>query len=187
MAYIIAHLKKFFAILALASLALALLATVVFVTDQLELYADWQDAFENRVLVRSEEGELRSDVYRYGIELFSNNPISGIGYSNFASTFATVSTNKAIRAHNDYLESLVEMGVIGGIVYVSIVLYSGFSWFVLAKERRFRPYLVAFLLLSFYSLIRPMQMLIIWHLFLLLPVVIKRISNAPLQTRTDPC
>ncbi len=81
-------------------------------------YSDkWQDTFENPFQQRTIA--IRLHQYQHGLELFQENPISGIGILNFKKSFEEYTSTNNIQTmlvyflHNIYLSFLAETGFIG--------------------------------------------------------------------------
>lgn len=75
------------------------------------------------VVGRLEDGQLtgRLDIWSNAIKLFSQHPFLGYGIGSFAETnYQYFGLNKA--AHNVFLQLLVETGVVGGLLWCTLVL-----------------------------------------------------------------
>ena len=60
--------------------------------------------------------ENRGDLYSFGIELWMAHPIIGVGLNNFAA-YQTVYSGDFYYAHNNYIELLADLGIIGAFFY----------------------------------------------------------------------
>jgi O-antigen ligase len=69
-------------------------------------------------------------------------PLFGIGLGTFGSVYPSFETGVALdygrlsHAHNDYLEYLAEMGLIGGILLIGGLLFMAINSFLVWRERR---------------------------------------------------
>lgn len=61
----------------------------------------------------------RMSLMRIGVDLFKNNPVIGYGIGSFS-----VVSGTGLYAHNNYIELLVDVGVIGAAVYYSMYIYN---------------------------------------------------------------
>ena len=68
----------------------------------------------------TEEGSinLRNTMIEYGIEWFKSKPILGYGMDNYRVLYGA-STGWTTYSHNNYIELLVGMGLIGTVIYYS--------------------------------------------------------------------
>ena len=77
------------------------------------------------------EGGLRLTVDRDGLKMFTHRPVLGFGLGTFPTVYPhyrSFFTNKFVnRAHNDFLQLLVEMGILG---FATVI------WFVVLVYRR---------------------------------------------------
>lgn len=86
--------------------------------------------------------EARLDFWHDSINIIKTYPLTGLGFNNFQEIYPRyrtfVSTNSVLHAHNDYLELLVEGGVVSFILiasFVIILLYKSWKSFKFRKER----------------------------------------------------
>ncbi len=86
-------------------------------------YSDkWQDTFQNPFQQRTIA--IRLHQYQHGLELFQENPISGIGILNFKKSFEEYTSTNNIKTmlvyflHNIYLSFLAETGIIGFLLFM---------------------------------------------------------------------
>lgn len=86
---------------------------------------------------------LRAELIRYGLELFSENPLLGYGLNNYQLFHWS-----GLYSHNNYIEVLVSLGIIGFIVYYLIFIKSAIVLF--RKRKCLKPihFLLAFSILS---------------------------------------
>ncbi|RZK22074.1 MAG: O-antigen ligase family protein, partial [Flavobacterium sp.] len=63
------------------------------------------------------EGDIRYTMYQFGLELFYDHPLVGVGFNNFRNYFFT-----GQYSHSDYVESLSNTGLIGFLLYQSVYL-----------------------------------------------------------------
>lgn len=91
---------------------------------------------------------IRHQLIKQGLDIFADNPILGVGMNNFA-YFSGVYT------HNNYIEILVNLGVIGFITYYSIHLITGYKLFILSRKNMSEEiayYIAIFVTLLFYDI-----------------------------------
>lgn len=91
------------------------------------------------------EGDIRYSMYEYGLQLFYEYPLFGVGFNNFRNYFYT-----GQYSHSDYIESLSCTGIIGFILYQAIyliVLFRAIKIFFESIDNRIRLY-AAFVILS---------------------------------------
>lgn len=121
---------------------------------------------------------IRFLFYGVGLEMFSQNALFGVGADNFGlefnkyrQSFSANSANKSLaaqqdwrlpeRAHNEYLQILTELGVVGGIIFSCFIFGIARLGFAEIKKLKFDRYnilthaavagIVAFLISSFFS------------------------------------
>jgi O-antigen ligase len=75
--------------------------------------------------------EDRLLLYRRGLELFLQNPLTGVGLDNY-----NVAAGLGSDSHSEYLDVLVGTGVVGAVLYFSIYVL---LWRRLGKIARARP------------------------------------------------
>ena len=74
---------------------------------------------------------LRLSMIEWGIEWFQDNPYLGYGINNYKTLLGEKNTSfgtEGVYAHNNYVELLVDVGIIGTLIYYYIylfILYSG--------------------------------------------------------------
>lgn len=76
----------------------------------------------------------RSNIYDYAIDLWKNNKLFGIGWGNFSRSMALDSGFYGWNVHNNYLQILVENGIIGAFIYY------GLSFMVILKTAHISVY-----------------------------------------------
>ena len=80
----------------------------------------------NRFTIMRDSGDVttgRSYLWNIAIEAFMKKPILGWGYGYFTSTVYTTNVNQAFAGvHNDYLQWLCEMGIIGFLINMGITI-----------------------------------------------------------------
>jgi len=93
----------------------------------------------------SDGGNRRFGIYRAGIEIAKKRPILGAGLGNYfhiknvetnaqGKTFETVQTLGIQRVHNDYLELVIEIGVIGLLLFLAFGTTLLWSFFKLMRS-----------------------------------------------------
>jgi len=58
------------------------------------------------------QGDIRFTMYQFGLELFYDHPIAGVGLNNYKEFFYT-----GQYSHSDYVESLASTGLVGFVIY----------------------------------------------------------------------
>jgi O-antigen ligase len=86
---------------------------------------------------------LRAELIRYGLDLFYENPLLGYGLNNY-SLFHWSGTY----SHNNYIEILVSLGIMGFLIYYSIFINSTIA---LLKKRKNLKSIHALLVFSIIS------------------------------------
>lgn len=84
------------------------------------------------------QGDIRYQMYVYGIELVAENPLFGVGMNNFRNYFWT-----SQYSHSDYIESLSSTGLLGFLIYQSayfIVIGRGIILFLTTNNKTIRFY-----------------------------------------------
>lgn len=98
---------------------------IVFIPMLFFAYSTILNITNNKVVDRfEEEGTGNRDLlFDYGLQIFQENPAFGVGTSGF---FEYVSQprlwGKKSGAHNEFIRSLAEHGILGGIVYFGFVI-----------------------------------------------------------------
>jgi O-antigen ligase len=94
----------------------------------------WQQKTENGAIFDSSTG-VRLVNYRNSLELIKNNPLTGVGYGAFWKGFReymnhpklnpnSYEYNYMYRLHNDLYQIFVELGLVGGFVFLAFCYYS---------------------------------------------------------------
>ncbi|MCR2823819.1 O-antigen ligase family protein [Lederbergia panacisoli] len=83
-----------------------------------------------------------------GLELFKNNPIVGYGISNYGYYFQRLTGYNFSYAHNNYIEILVNNGIIGFLLYYSLFIYNLKHLLKPALKRDFTAQALIILLIS---------------------------------------
>src|SRR5699024_7296327 len=66
----------------------------------------------------------RTILYEKALNLFYENPILGIGWKEFKQlTYGLLSSTSGSHPHNIYIQLLVELGIIGFLLFVIPVIY----------------------------------------------------------------
>ncbi len=78
-------------------------------------------------------GDIRYQMYKFGMDLFAQHPIFGVGLNNYRMYFYTHQYS-----HSDYIESLTNTGLIGFILYQSFFVIIFYKACVLIKKVRFK-------------------------------------------------
>lgn len=86
---------------------------------------------------------IRAELIRYGLDLFYENPFLGYGLNNYHLFHWS-----GVYSHNNYIEVLVSLGIIGFIIYYSVFINSAFV--LIMKRKNLKPihFLLAFSILS---------------------------------------
>jgi O-antigen ligase len=71
----------------------------------------------------------RKEVWQRGLQFFWDDPLTGVGVSRFAEAIGTMRAADGVQprwqaAHNSYIEILAETGIVGGILFVLLVVRS---------------------------------------------------------------
>lgn len=105
---------------------------------------------------RVDEGSiiLRSYMFRYGLELFKASPLIGYGINNYR-ILLRKDIGVITYAHNNYIELLVGVGILGAIVYyamyVNAIIYLLKSKNNLSLRHLFLTFLLVVLIIAFAS------------------------------------
>lgn len=100
------------------------------------------DVFSNTKTV---SGDLRTSVWQNSIKMFASSPVLGIGPGAFGSTYFNFQSAPWLYskyAHNYFLEILVELGVPGLLIFLSILLVMMRSFYEKKKKIFGNPLLV---------------------------------------------
>ncbi|MDG5466857.1 O-antigen ligase family protein [Deltaproteobacteria bacterium IMCC39524] len=103
----------------------------------------WEPVFERFSAVRTDTGELntkRTDYWMDSMESVAAYPFFGTGFGTFADAYPrvqSVTTSKLVaHAHNDYVELVVEGGLVGAFLAVWFVLEVVVRSFLASRKRR---------------------------------------------------
>src|SRR5699024_1009444 len=66
--------------------------------------------------------QIRFSLVQYGVEIFKDRPLLGHGINNFRPLYGHL-TGWYTYSHNNYIEMLVGLGIIGTIIYYSMYIY----------------------------------------------------------------
>jgi O-antigen ligase len=90
-------------------------------------------------------GTGRTDVWRLGARMIEAHPVLGVGIANFAQTslhfvnepgrLDTENKGEALVAHNIYLETLAELGIVGLLIFLPVL--GAPMWMTLKAARNF--------------------------------------------------
>ena len=97
----------------------------------------------NRIMNTGAYVDIRLDIWQDSLRIFKENWVTGVGVGNFQYIFPLFDTgiNKksVLHAHNDYLEMLVEQGIIGFALFaLSVLLALKNAFTALLKTRKGR-------------------------------------------------
>lgn len=97
-----------------------------------------------------QEDSSRSELIKYGIDWFWDNPILGVGLHNFRvlSNQTSQFAGRYFYAHNNYIELLVDVGIIGLFLYYRAYFYLFFK--LKGKEDTLSYWGMSFLLILFF-------------------------------------
>ncbi len=93
--------------------------------------ATW--SWENVKNLRS--NNMRLAIWEAGMEVFSEHPVLGIGAGGFVNVVSPVGGERFV-AHNVFVSILVELGVIGCVLFVVMLLGLGFSTRYMERSER---------------------------------------------------
>lgn len=83
---------------------------------------------------------MRKFAIDFAKQLFTSKPILGYGYSNYSVLMSEMTYAKhAIYAHNNYYEILVDLGIVGFIVYYSSHLYIAVKLLIKSFTEKYSP------------------------------------------------
>lgn len=115
---------------------------------------------------------LRADLIRYGVELFTESPLLGYGLGNYHLFHWS-----GLYSHNNYIEVLVSLGIIGFILYYTIFIKSLIG--LILNRRHLKPiqFLLMFSIVS--SLILGYGMVQFYgkSIWILMGVILAEIEN----------
>jgi|Deesub1362B_J571_1020462.scaffolds.fasta_scaffold00082_48 O-antigen ligase/tetratricopeptide (TPR) repeat protein len=100
------------------------------------------DRFGKLGILRGEISDLRPQIWRDSLQIIDDFPLTGTGFGTYMKiypSYRTVGgTKKVDHAHNDYIELLVEGGLIGAagfLIFVGTVVYSGIKGVFTKRSR----------------------------------------------------
>ncbi len=111
----------------------------------------------------------RMKMIEYGIEWFKENPIFGYGFNTYRALYFAVS-NVSTYSHNNYIELLVNVGIIGTAIYYFmyfIIIRSLLSYFK-KKDSLIILFLISSLLITVLDYVAVSYNLFIFQLFICL-------------------
>lgn len=94
--------------------------------------------------------EVRGEMIPIAIMMFTISPIIGNGYAYFITHSGLNIMTQSYSTHNNYLEILVNYGLIGFLLYYSVIMYILFYLFKAMKKNRMIRFLLAFLLIHLF-------------------------------------
>jgi len=80
------------------------------------------ESLRERVLERFREDALavRGEIWRATLRMIGEHPVFGVGLGAFATVYPRYDASPGLRytaeAHNDYLQLLAEVGIVGGLI-----------------------------------------------------------------------
>lgn len=120
-----ARVRRAWAITATAGVALATLAAVVLVATRAgDAWRSFDQGYETRGAAQSRLGQLgsnRSDFYRAALKAFGEEPVLGVGADNYQAAYLRLGRSRETPrfAHSWPLETLADLGVVGGLIAVA--------------------------------------------------------------------
>jgi len=100
-----------------------LVSILAVVLVALPLMASFSNHFES---IETESGAMRLFFWSAGWRMFTNSPALGVGYGNFRSMYSSFPgmewiPEDAYDAHNIYIQTLAETGLVGFVVFVLFI------------------------------------------------------------------
>lgn len=124
LAFVVLALRSAHRWLALVMLAVLVGAGIYFLPKSFVLKKRWE--LVQRDLAEGEISDVRPALWRAAIELWRENPWWGIGPGHFDYRFRQIRPasiqQRPDRVHNDYLNALVDWGVVGGFLLGGILV-----------------------------------------------------------------
>ncbi|MFD1334543.1 O-antigen ligase family protein [Oceanobacillus iheyensis] len=78
----------------------------------------------NGIIEGEDVSSGRSILYTYSWDLFTNSPITGIGWKEFINnSVGLINSDVGSHPHNIYLQLLTELGIVGFFLFISPVIY----------------------------------------------------------------
>lgn len=115
---------------------------------------------------------LRAELIRFGLELFMENPFLGYGLNNYQLFHWS-----GAYSHNNYIEVLVSLGIVGFVIYYSIFINSACA--LIKKREYLKPihFLLAFSILSSFVFGYGMVQFYDKSIWILMGVMLAEIDN----------
>lgn len=115
---------------------------------------------------------LRAELIRFGLELFMENPFLGYGLNNYQLFHWS-----GAYSHNNYIEVLVSLGIVGFVIYYSMFINSAFA--LIKKREYLKPihFLLAFSILSSFVFGYGMVQFYDKSIWILMGVMLAEIDN----------
>lgn len=115
---------------------------------------------------------LRAELIRFGLELFMENPFLGYGLNNYQLFHWS-----GAYSHNNYIEVLVSLGIVGFVIYYSMFINSAFA--LIKKREYLKPihFLLAFSILSSFVFGYGMVQFYDKSIWILMGVILAEIDN----------
>lgn len=115
---------------------------------------------------------LRAELIRFGLELFMENPFLGYGLNNYQLFHWS-----GAYSHNNYIEVLVSLGIVGFVIYYSMFIDSAFA--LIKKREYLKPihFLLAFSILSSFVFGYGMVQFYDKSIWILMGVMLAEIDN----------
>lgn len=128
-------------------------AVVIYFVMKLPIMSTVAERMEGLLqTISGEEGDsssmIRQKMIEGGIKQFRRTPIFGIGLNN-AQIVNGIYTGKYVYLHNDYIEQLVNLGVIGAFMYYGVIAYALIGHIKLLRTQNGVVYVSLSLMLMF--------------------------------------
>lgn len=122
--------------------------TIPYLLKQLFKIDIWGIINERFISLESDQGSGRYEIWENALTIFQDYPLFGIGIYNFQQ-YNLHYFNDFHYPHNTYLEILVELGIVGLFLYLTLLVVFGLKLYQLQKAKRE----TRFLLLTFISMV----------------------------------
>lgn len=129
-AFKLSNQKIKFSISKFLTVLVVLFSTVVIIIPLILSGTHIEERIENTQKNGGLEGDIRYDMYKFGIELVSDNPIFGIGINNYRELY-----KHGLYSHSDYIESLTSTGIVGFLLYQLFYFYTIYECFRLVGKK----------------------------------------------------
>ncbi len=128
-------LHKFILIKIIFSIGIFLTIVIMTIPDLYDLIMSVFESliFSDKLMVRSQSAKLHLHIALEGIQMFFENPLTGIGLNNFRIEYAHNNTvwikgftSKSMMAHSIFISFLAEGGIIGtcaNLSLISVIIY----------------------------------------------------------------